>query len=103
MCSVRRHRLSFSYITSLTSQTCTTSKRMAAVAVREAEEGRQVEIDRLQQALDRKDRLAIAAAMEVDEQHKLEVHVGACDCSAACRVYSISMGVVYTDDQSEAS
>ena len=46
---------------------------MAAVAVREAEEGKQVEIDRLQQALDRKDRLAIAAAMEVDEQHKLEV------------------------------
>lgn len=81
---------------------------MAAVAVREAEEGRQVEIDRLQQALDRKDRLAIAAAMEVDEQHKLEVHVGACDCSATCRVciicvYSNSMGVVYTDDQSEAS
>ena len=49
---------------------------MAAVAVREAEEARQAEIDRLQQALDRKDRLAIAAAMEVDEQHKLEVSAG---------------------------
>ena len=89
MCSVGITSLSFSYVTSLTSltsQTCTTSKRMAAVAVREAEEGRQVEIDRLQQALDRKDRLAIAAAMDVDEQHKLEVHVGACECSAVCRV-----------------